>query len=152
MSLRSGGRASSMPAELTLKHPWLVAAWPGMGTVALNAAVYLLAKLGMELVAEFDGSEYFDVQEVEVKKGIIQPGRRARNRLFVWKDPKGERDIVLLFGEAQPSAGTYSFCRQLIDQAGKMNVERIITFAAMATSMHPRHASRVFGAATDEVG
>ena len=40
------------PPQLT--HPWLVAVWPGMGHVALNAGVYLLAKLGMTAFAEFE--------------------------------------------------------------------------------------------------
>lgn len=137
---------------LKLNHPWLVAAWPGMGNVALNAGVYLLAKLDMTLLAEFDGSEFFDIQQVEVKKGIIQSARHAQNRFFLWKDPRQQRDIVVLLGEAQPSTGTYSFCRQLLSRARQLGVERIITFAAMATPMHPQHPSRVFGAATDEKG
>lgn len=138
--------------ELKLNHPWLVAAWPGMGNVALNAVVYLLAKMDMQLAAEFDGTEFFDVQQVEVRKGIIQPGRHAKNRFFLWKDPRQKRDIVVLLGEAQPSTGTYAFCRQLIAYARSLGVERVITFAAMATPMHPQHGSRVFGAATDETG
>jgi len=36
-----------MPEKPQLTHPWLVAVWPGMGHVALNAGVYLLAKLSM---------------------------------------------------------------------------------------------------------
>jgi hypothetical protein len=30
-----------------------------------------------------------------------------------------------------------------------LGVERVFTFAAMATQMHPAHESRVFGVATD---
>src|SRR5205814_722076 len=73
--------------KLQLNHPWLIAVWPGMGHVALNAGVYLLAKLGMTVVAEYEAADLFDVDQVEVKHGIIQPGRRARNRFFVWTDP-----------------------------------------------------------------
>ena len=36
-----------MAEKIQLNNPWLVAVWPGMGNVALNAGVYLLAKLGM---------------------------------------------------------------------------------------------------------
>jgi hypothetical protein len=78
----------AMPEKLQFHHPWLVAVWPGMGHVALNAGVYLLAKLGMSLVAEFEASDLFDVDHVEVKEGIIQTGRRPRNQLFLWTDPK----------------------------------------------------------------
>ena len=36
-----------MADELKLNKPWLVAVWPGMGHVAVNAAYYLMAKLGV---------------------------------------------------------------------------------------------------------
>jgi uncharacterized protein len=136
--------------NLKLNHPWLVAVWPGMGHVALNAGVYLLAKLGMTAIAEFDVGELFDVDQVEVKGGVIQPVRKPRNRFFVWTDPKGQHDLVVFLGEAQPPAGKFPFCRQVIRFAKDLGAERVFTFAAMATRMHPEHRSRVFGAATDE--
>jgi uncharacterized protein len=135
--------------SLKLNDPWLVAVWPGMGHVALNAGYYLLAKLGMDVVAELEAGDLFDVDHVEVKAGVIQPGRRARNRFFVWSDPQEQRDLVVFLGEAQPPLGKYPFCKQLISYARKLGVERVLTFAAMATRMHPRKRSRVFGAATD---
>jgi proteasome assembly chaperone (PAC2) family protein len=141
-----------MPDVPKLNRPWLVAVWPGMGHVALNAGVYLLAKLGMTAVAEFEGGDLFDVTQVEVKGGVIQPARRPRNRFFVWTDPKGKHDLVLFLGEAQPPVGKFPFCRQVIDYARDLGVEHIVTFAAMATRMRPEHRSRVFGAATDPAG
>ena len=141
-----------MPDIPTLTHPWLVAVWPGMGHVALNAGVYLLAKLHMTAIAEFEGGDLFDVSQVEVKHGVIQPARRPRNRFFVWTDPKEKHDLVVFLGEAQPPVGKLPFCRQVIDYARELRVERIITFAAMATQMRPEHRSRVFGAATDDAG
>jgi len=135
-----------------LVRPWFVAVWPGMGHVALNAGVYLLAKLGMTAVAEFEGGELFDVTQVEVKAGVIQPARRPRNRFFVWTDPRKQHDLVVLLGEAQPPVGKFPFCKQVIDYVRELGVERVITFAAMATEMRPEHPSRVFGASTDEDG
>lgn len=141
-----------MPETPKLNHPWLIAVWPGMGHVALNAGVYLLAKLEMTAVAEFEGGDLFDVSQVEVKRGVIQPARRPRNRFFVWRDPAERHDLVLFLGEAQPPVGKLPFCRQVLDYAKELGVERIITFAAMATNMRPEHPSRVFGAATDREG
>jgi len=138
-----------MPVTPKLNHPWLVAVWPGIGNVALNAGIYLLSKMDMKVFSEFEANEFFDVEHVEVKGGIVQPARRPRNRLFLWEDPNRQRDIVVLLGEAQPTAGRYSFCQRLIAYARELGVERVVTFAAMATQMHPQHASRVFGAATD---
>jgi proteasome assembly chaperone (PAC2) family protein len=141
-----------MPDVPKLNRPWLIAVWPGMGHVALNAGVYLLSKLGMTAVAEFESGELFDVTQVEVRAGVIQPARRPRNRFFVWTDPRGRHDLVLFLGEAQPPIGKFPFCRQVIDYARDLGVEHIITFAAMATRMRPEHRSRVFGAATDAAG
>lgn len=139
-----------MAEQLELKHPWLIAVWPGMGGVALNAGIYMLAKLRMTLVAEYEAHELFDIDHVEIKGGIIQTGGRPRNRFFIWRDPQEIHDLVVFIGEAQPPLGKYAFCQRLIAYAQKLGVERVFTFAAMATQMHPGHDSRVFGAATNE--
>jgi proteasome assembly chaperone (PAC2) family protein len=138
-----------MPEKPQLNHPWLVAVWPGMGNVALNAGIYLLAKLDMQVLAELEAGDLFDVEHVEVKGGTIQAVRRPRNRFFLWTDPARKHDLVVFVGEAQPPIGKYSFCRQLISYAQDLGVERVFTFAAMATQMHPEHRSRVFSAVTN---
>jgi proteasome assembly chaperone (PAC2) family protein len=141
-----------MADQPQLTHPWLIAVWPGMGGVAFNAGVYLLAKLSMTVIAEYEANDLFDTDQVEVKNGIIQPCRRPRNRFFLWRDPDGRRDLVVFLGEAQPPFGKHPFCRRLIEYARGLGVERVVTFAAMATPMRPSHPSRVFGAATDAEG
>ena len=139
-----------MTDEIKLRDPWLVAVWPGMGHVALAGGYYLMSKLGMTSLAELSARELFDVEHVVVKGGLIQAGRMPRNRFFGWRSPNQGRDIVLFIGEAQPPLGKYAFCHRLIDYARELGVERMFTFAAMATQMHPERDSRVFAAATDE--
>jgi proteasome assembly chaperone (PAC2) family protein len=140
-----------MANEVRLNRPWLVAVWPGMGNVAISAGLYLMAKLGMHIMAEFPAHELFDVEHVEVKGGLIHPGRLPRSRFFVWIDPRGKHDIVVFLGEAQPPRGRYAFCRRFIEFAQELGVKRVFTFAAMATQMHPEAVSRIFVAATDLV-
>jgi proteasome assembly chaperone (PAC2) family protein len=132
-----------------LRHPWLVAVWPGMGNVALNAGVYLLAKLDMTLFAEFEASGFFDVDHVEVKDGVIRSASPPKSRLFLWTDPESKHDIIVFLGEAQPLFGKLNFCRQLISFAKDHGMERVFTFAAMATDMHLEQRCRVFGASTE---
>jgi proteasome assembly chaperone (PAC2) family protein len=141
-----------MAEDHELRRPWLVAVWPGMGGVAVNAGYYLLSKLDMETAADFEAPELFDVEHVEVEHGLIRPGRLPRHRVFTWRDPAGRHDLVVLLGEAQPPAGKYAFCRKLIRHARGLGVERVFTFAAMATQMRPEDRSRVFAAATDAAG
>lgn len=141
-----------MSEEKKLKDPWLVAVWPGMGHVALAAGYYLLAKLEMSMLAEFSSRELFDIENVEVKGGLIVPGQMPRSRLFVRKDPEKQHDLLLFIGESQPPLGKLAFCQRLIEYAKQAGVERVFTFAAMATQMHPMHESRVFGVTTHERG
>src|SRR5262245_28662684 len=114
-----------MAGELQLNRPWLIAVWPGMGNVALNAGIYLLAKLGMSVVAEFEAGELFDIEQVEVKGGLIQVPRRPRNRFFVWHNSAGGHDLVVFLGEAQPPLGKYPLCKQIIEYARTQGVERV---------------------------
>lgn len=139
-----------MVPDEKLRDPLLLAVWPGMGGVAITAGYYLMAKLGMHLLVEFPASDYFDLEQIEVKEGLIQSGRLPRSRLFLWKDPKQEHDIIVFIGEAQPPARGGAFCRRLIDYAKELGVRRVFTFAAMATPMRPEHRSRIFGAAIDQ--
>jgi|694.fasta_scaffold03891_9 proteasome assembly chaperone (PAC2) family protein len=137
-----------MPDLPELKHPWLVAAWPGMGNVGLNALVYLLSRLEMRMFREIDVGDQFGAEEVEVQGGLIRPGRRPRHRFYLWEDPQRRHDQLVLLGEAQPQWGQSEFCRKVLAQARELRVERVFTFAAMATAMHPQHRSRVYAAAT----
>ncbi|MFO0454688.1 MAG: proteasome assembly chaperone family protein [Planctomycetota bacterium] len=130
-------------------RPWLVAVWPGMGQVAVSAGYYLMSKLGMRALAEVAARELFDVEQIEVKEGLIRPGRLPRNQFFIGKDPTGQRDIIVFIGESQPPLGKYSFCQKILDFARKSEVERVFTFAAMVTNMHPQREPRVFAAATN---
>lgn len=139
-----------VPSRIKLQRPWLVAVWPGMGHVAISAGYYLMSKLDMRLLAEFPAQGLFEIEHVEVKQGVVRAARLPRSRFFVRRDPGAEHDIVVFIGEAQPPAGKYAFCERLIEFAKQLGVERVFTFAAMATQMHPEHDSRVFVAATGE--
>lgn len=132
-----------------LRNPRLVAVWPGMGHVGVNAGIYLLSKLEMALHAEFDTAALFDLEAVQVKDGLLRPARRPRSRLFLYTDPDRRHDLLVFLGEGQPPAGKHQFCRELLKYARDLGVERVYTFAAMATPMRPGDESRVYVAATD---
>lgn len=132
-----------------LNDPWLVAVWPGMGAVSISAGYYLMSKLGMHLLTEFPAIEFFDLDHIEVKRGLILTGRLPRSRLFLWHDPQKKHDLIVFIGEAQPPANSNAFCSKLMSHVKTLGVERVFTFAAMATQMRPEHESRVFGAAID---
>ncbi|MEZ6189367.1 MAG: PAC2 family protein, partial [Planctomycetota bacterium] len=132
-----------------LKEPWLVAAWPGMGHVGILAATYLLEQLGAEQLGEVQIQDYADLSDVSVKRGLMQPPRQPRGVFYAWRDPEGRRDLVIFLSEAQPQSRGYSLCEELIGVAARMGIQRITTFAAMASPIDPQSASRVHTMATD---
>jgi len=137
-----------MADEEQLKDPWLVATWPGMGNVGSIAGGYLIDKLGAKPVGEFAAREVFDLQNVEVKGGIARAGRLPRSMLFEWKDPERRHDLIIFVGEAQPPSGGFAFCHKLMEYAAGRGVQRVFTFAAMATQLHPTDDPRAFAATT----
>lgn len=120
-----------------------------MGGVAISAGYYMMAKLGMHLVEEFPATGYFDRDEVHVKRGLIATQRLPRSRMYAWRDPQHQHDLLVFIGEAQPQMRVGEFCGRLIASAKEHRVVRVHTFAAMATAMRPADPSRVFGAAID---
>src|SRR5688572_15721327 len=143
--MRTTARGGTM---LDPVHPWLVAAWPGMGGVAQIGASYLVQKLGAEPLAEIDGKDFFGVQSIRIKDGLVQPSEVPRTILYGWKAPKTGHDLLILLGERQPSSDAQRYCEALLDAAAKFRVERVFTFAAMATPIHPQGEPRVFAVAT----
>ena len=73
-----------------LKNPVFIAAWPGMGKVALKAAGYLKDKLKAEVFAEFDPGKYFSPQEAYIKNGIIELPKLPVGKFYFWKNKHGK--------------------------------------------------------------
>lgn len=130
----------------------LVAVWPGMGSVAATAGYYLMARLRMHETDPVPARDLFDPEYVEIKDGLVRPGSPPQGRLFLWKNPKDRRDVLVFLGEGQPPYGKSAFCDRLLDVAVKLGVRDVYTFAALATDMPPTGPSRVLGVATGEAG
>jgi uncharacterized protein len=133
-----------MKTHAQLNHPWLLAVWPGMGSVAVSAGYYLISKLGMHLLTEYPPQKFFELSHVEVKNGLIQTPRLPRSRLFLWRDPQELHDLIIFMGEAQPASHGNAFCSHLIQDAQRLGVHDVFTFAAMASRMRPEEPSRIF--------
>lgn len=115
-----------------LRDPWLVAVWPGMGQVAMLAGTFLVQQLEAQPVAELSAKEFFEVQDVDVKNGVASASPLPQSMFFEWRDPRGQRDLLIFIGHAQPSTGGYVLCQKLVDYAVQRGVRRFFTFAAMA--------------------
>jgi proteasome assembly chaperone (PAC2) family protein len=139
-----------MAEKAAQRETWLVAAWPGMGNVGVGAGAYLVNKLAARLIHEIPPGGVFDLVNIDVKDGLARPGRLPRSMFFHWTNPQGQRDLLIFVGEAQPPIRGYDYCLRLLDVAKEHNVTRLVTFAAMATQLHPTDQPRVFGVGTDD--
>lgn len=132
------------------RENWLLAAWPGMGNVAVIGAGYLINSLGLQPVKELSGRGHFEIGGVTVHEGVIVPPRLPRSVLFTREEPFGNVDLTVFLGEAQPTHDSLGFAHDLLDEASELEIDRVITFASMATQLHPSQNPAVHGLATDK--
>jgi predicted ATP-grasp superfamily ATP-dependent carboligase len=136
--------------QLELQDPWMIAGWPGMGSVALGAAGALVRQFGGEPAGTLPGREFFDVDQVGVTDGLVEAGHLPRSTFFVCRQTGGPHDLVVFIGEAQPAQQGYAYAHRLLAWAQAQGVTRVFTFAAMASQLHPSAEPEVFGVATTQ--
>lgn len=137
-------------AEPSVKpRPWLVAGWPGMGSVALLAAGHLIQQLAMADAGELASGSYFDVVQVEVKGGLVWPVELPKGMFFRWTNPGAGRDLMVFICTAQPSNRMLEYAQVLLDAASRFGIERVVTFASLASGLHPSEDPKVSGVATN---
>lgn len=130
------------------QRPYLLAAWPGMGNVAVIAAGYLARKLGMEPTGAIPLIDTFDLNHVDVRSGVVERPHLPRGLLFRTPTDYAGRPLIVYLGEAQPSRQGYSFVHGLLDRLREENLERVFTFASLASQLHPTDDSKVYAAVT----
>jgi uncharacterized protein (TIGR00162 family) len=134
--------------EPKLYNPCLLAAWPGVANVALEATTYLKDKLRAEEFAEIDAQSFFEVTGVYVEKNLVQPPRLPENKFYYWKRRGKDGDVIIFLGEAQPSAKNREFANMILDVAERFGVKVVYTCAAALIAHFPEEP-RVWAAATD---
>ncbi len=144
--MKSGVKLYQRPR---LKEPYLIAAWPGMGNVALKTVRYLQEKLNAQELGEIEPAEFFQLGGIFIKDATIEPSELPRSRFYYWKDKNLKNDFLIFTGEAQPIAGKeYEFGSRVLEVAEGFKVKMIYTFAAMPTSMDYKKRPEVWAAAT----
>lgn len=114
-----------------LKTPVLLAAWPGMGNVAIKSVIYIREKIGAIKFAEIEGKYFFYPSDVEVENGEIDIMNYPAGEFFYFKNKTGN-DIVIFTSIAQPeTARCYEYADVIIRFAKRLGIKFIYTFAAM---------------------
>jgi len=122
----------------TLKNPILIAAWPGMGMLAIMTADYLVRKLDAKQFAEIRSPG----NDIYFKEGIGELGK-YKHRFYYSKTEQG--DLIICGGEIQPQSLSEikKLANQVLDVAEELGTKRVYTFAAVP---NPHDAKpRVFG-------
>jgi hypothetical protein len=120
-----------------------------MGHVALGAVRHLKRTLSAVRFAEVEPREYFDPPGVAIRDGLVGRPIFPKSTFYVWKNPRGERDLVLLVGESQPVRNAYTLAYRIAAYAKLLGVDRITTFAAAPTAILHSSAPGVWATASD---
>jgi uncharacterized protein (TIGR00162 family) len=132
-----------------LDNPILIAAWPGMGNVAVRAASFLREKLHAEEFAEIEAGDFFPLSGVTIRDNLVDEPRLPKSKFYSWRSRRPAPDIMIFIGDAQPSSGKeYAFANLVMDIVVQFGVERLYTFAAMPSNIGHTQVPRVWGVAT----
>lgn len=132
-----------------LKSPIMICAWPGMGEVAIRAALYLKENLPFKEFARLETPEHFEPAGILIKNGVLELPQIAGGIFYYYKNPKRTDDIILFISDAQPNLGnSVHYAQEIIGFAQKQRVKLIYSFAALTIPIDHVQNSKVWIAAT----
>jgi len=131
-----------------LSSPIMLAAWPGIGNVAMIVATYLERKLGFKELGEIEAFHFFDPVGVVVRDNVVESPQFPQSKFYYWKNKGGGSDVILFIGESQPASKGYELANCVLDVGLRFKVKRVYTCAAALTRIHHTEQPRVWGVAT----
>ena len=138
-------------ARPKLNTPNLLAAWPGVGNVAIIIATYLTSKLHFKELAEIQPANFFDPTGVLVEDSIIEAPQFPQSKFFYRKNDKpGHSDLILFLGDDQPPTKGYDLANCVLDIGLRFHVQRVYTCAAALTRIHHTEQPKVWGVGTSQ--
>ena len=135
--------------QVELREPVLLAAWPGMGHVALRAFAFLQESLGAEHLAVLEEADFFQLPGAVIENGLVQPARLPQSSFSSWRRGSGKGDLLFFIGDRQPVSGKeLPLAEAVLKFARKQGVFHVVTSAAMPTAINHYQPSRVWVTAT----
>ncbi len=135
-------------AKPKLNMPVMVAAWPGIGNVAILVATYLEKNLDFQLLGEVDAPYFFEPIGVTVRDNVVEAPQFPQGKFYYLKRETQASDIILFIGDEQPINKTYEMANTVANVATTFHVRRIYTCAAAVTRIHHTEQPGVWGVAT----
>jgi proteasome assembly chaperone (PAC2) family protein len=140
--------AIRITARPKLRSPDLLAAWPGIGNVAIILTNYLKAKLPFKELGYLEASYFFDPIGVLVKDNVVEAPTFPQSQFYYWKNDNGPNDLILFIGDDQPNSKGYDLANCILDVGDRFAVKRIYTCAAAITRIHHTEPPKVWGVST----
>ena len=119
-----------------------------MGNVAAIAGGYLVRKLGLQPMGVVPLINHVDLNHVGVRSGVVERPHLPRGLLFRTPEDHIGRPLIVFLAEAQPSRKGYAFVHDLLDQLRDEQIDRVFTFASLASAIHPSEEPGVTTAVT----
>ena len=138
-------------ARPRLRTPNMLAAWPGIGNVAMIIANYLKNQLPFKELGIIEASQFFDPIGVLVKDNVVESPQFPQSQFYYYKNEGDGSDLILFIGDDQPATKGYDLANCVLDVGIKFQVKRIYTCAAAITRIHHTEPPKVWGAATSPV-
>jgi uncharacterized protein (TIGR00162 family) len=138
-------------ARPKLNKPNLIAAWPGIGNVAMIIANYLKAKLQFKELGFLEPSYFFDPIGVLVRDDVVEEPSFPQSDFYYWKHTGDGRDLILFIGDDQPASKGYDLAHCILDVGQRFGAQRIYTCAAAITRIHHTEPPKVWGVATSHL-
>ncbi|MBM3251644.1 MAG: hypothetical protein FJZ11_02520 [Candidatus Omnitrophica bacterium] len=137
--------------QIKPKNPIMIAAWPGMGNVAIKAAAYFQEQLKAIEFADIDASEFFSSTEAAIENGLIKLPEIPKGKFYFWENKTGKNDLIIFISQAQPHLEKGSqYAKDVLEAAEKLKVELIYTFAAMPLPIDHLKTPQIWAVATDK--
>lgn len=130
--------------KIDVVNPVMIAAWPGMGNVALGAVDYIRKKLRAVRFAEIRIDPLTALDAVEVEGGLSKLPKAPLNTFYYTKNP----DIIIFEGDVQLAGKAgIELLNKVLDVGAEFRVSRIYTTAAFPLPISYGDISEVYGAA-----
>jgi hypothetical protein len=131
-----------------LNDPWLVVGWPGVGGVAAAAVQAIHHELGSQLVDAIEPDPTFEVEDIRVRSGVCFPGPLPRLGFRAVKTGVAN-DLLLFIPDRQPDQQGLALCRRVLRAAYALGIRRVVTFAALTSTIAPEATPSVFFCSPD---
>lgn len=134
-----------------LRQPDMVAAflgWPDAAQVSTGTVSYIIDQLSAVKLAEIKSDDYYDFATVRptvtIEHGVMQPLSMPLNRFYYWKNPGGNRDLILFTG-IEPQMKWHAYAEAIADLAGYYNVHRLYSIGGLYDRIPHTRETRISG-------